>query len=99
MLSAFMTARAANMEVNVVPMLAPRVLAKTTSGPCKKSVLLVEMENEGEITRISQVWQRVIGSILATGRTPMPTNGVNAEVVTELDCTIKVRATPSSMAK
>mmetsp|Transcript_42066 Transcript_42066/g.100261 ORF Transcript_42066/g.100261 Transcript_42066/m.100261 type:complete len:94 (+) Transcript_42066:224-505(+) len=41
----------------------------------------------------------VIGSILATGSTPMPTNGVKAEVVTELDCTIKVKATPNSIAK
>eukprot|EP00438_Fugacium_kawagutii_P034277 Skav205206 [mRNA] locus=scaffold376:161529:161774:- [translate_table: standard] len=61
----FMTASAANIEVNVVPMLAPSV----------------------------------IGNILCTGKTPMPTRGVKAEVVTELDCTMMVMTKPSKMAK
>ena len=42
---------------------------------------------------------RVMGSILATGKTPMPTKGVRAEVVTELDWTMMVMPKPTKMAK
>ena len=65
MLLNFMTAKAARMEVQVAPMLAPRVM----------------------------------GNILCTGRTPMPTRGVKADVVTELDCTMMVITRPSNMAR
>lgn len=42
---------------------------------------------------------KVMGNILLTDSTPMPTNGVSAEVVIELDWTAIVTSTPTIIAK
>ena len=52
-----------------------------------------------EVIVVPMLAPRVMGNILCTGRTPMPTRGVNADVVTELDCTRIVIKKPTKIAK